>query len=174
MQGVGYLTRKAIGFATVTLAVKQFMGPHTPPSTTEGECVRIDIAQTATGGIKGTTENRCVDGESRTHSDWLFGTVDSKSYFTTDDVRDAVAKHGVEGASADYLAGNWLEDESEKTGPDGAAHLVSVADNQKDGWIAVQVWGFQTIGGERRYARNIVLKKGDKEVEMRLVYDYVA
>ncbi|KAK8113895.1 hypothetical protein PG999_005964 [Apiospora kogelbergensis] len=174
LQGVGYLTRKAIGFATVTLAVKQFMGPHTPPSTTEGECVRIDIAQTATGGIKGTTENRCVDGESRTHSDWLFGTVDSKSYFTTDDVRDAVAKHGVEGASADYLAGNWLEDESEKTGPDGAAHLVSVADNQKDGWIAVQVWGFQTIGGERRYARNIVLKKGDKEVEMRLVYDYVA
>ncbi|KAK8050242.1 hypothetical protein PG994_011972 [Apiospora phragmitis] len=175
LQGIGYLTRKAIGFATVTLAVKQYRGPPLPPST-GGECVRIDIEQTATGGIKGTTENRCADGEQRSHSDWLFGTVDSHSHFVAagDDLRKAVSGHGVDDAGADYLAANWLADEAEKTGPDGAAHLVSVAHNQKDGWIAVQVWGFQNIGGERRYARSIVLKKGDKKVEMRLVYDYVS
>ncbi|KAK7970029.1 hypothetical protein PG996_001532 [Apiospora saccharicola] len=175
LQGIGYLTRKAIGFATVTLSVKQYSGAPLPPSTAGGECVHIDIEQTATGGIKGTSENRCTDAVKRTHSDWLFGTVDSHSYFdTAGDLKKAVLAHGVDAASADYLAANWLEGETEKTGPEGAAHLVSVADNQKDGWIAVQVWGFQTIGGERRYARNIVLRKGDKKVEMRLIYDFIS
>ncbi|KAK7951008.1 uncharacterized protein PG986_006736 [Apiospora aurea] len=176
LQGIGYLTRKAIGLASVTLTVKQYSGPHLPPSAAAGDCVRIDIEQTATGGIKGTTENRCADGEKRTHSDWLFGTVESSSRFAPagDALKQAVGDYGLDAASVEYLAGNWLVDESEKTGPDGAAHLVSCADNQKDGWVAVQVWGFQTIGGERRYARNIVLKKGDKKVEMRLVYDYIS
>ncbi|KAK8055125.1 hypothetical protein PG993_000352 [Apiospora rasikravindrae] len=178
LQGVSFLTRKAIGLASVTLTVKQYSGPHLPPSSASGDCVRIDIEQTATGGIKGTTENRCADGEKRTHSDWLFGTVESSSHFVQagDALKQALGSgdHAVDAASVEYLASNWVVDESEKTGPDGAAHLISVADNQKDGWFAVQVWGFQTIGGERRHARNIVLKKGDKKVEMRIVYDFVS
>ena len=173
LQGIGFLTRKAIVLATVTLHVKQFADAHKPPSTAEGECVHIHIQQVATGGIKGTTENRCIDNEDREHTDWLFGTVASRSLWCHAGA-DAIAAAAAE-AGTPFLATNWLTDDSEKTGPDGAAHLVSIAVNKDaaGGWTACQVWGFQTIGGERRYARNIVLKKGGKTIEMRLVYDYV-
>lgn len=173
LQGIGFLTRKAIGLATVTLHVKQFTAPHKPPSTAEGDCVHIHIQQVATGGIKGTTENRCVDNENREHTDWLFGTVASRSFWCQAGADAILAAAGETGTA--FLTTNWLTDDSEKTGPNGAAHLVSIAVNKDaaGGWTACQVWGFQTIGGERRYARNIVLKKGDKTIEMRLVYDFI-
>lgn len=53
LQGIGWFTRKAIGLATITLDVKQYRDD-------EG-VEHIDIVQTATGGIKGTTENRTLD-----------------------------------------------------------------------------------------------------------------
>lgn len=43
----------------------------------------ITVEQTATGGIKGTTENRTLDWTYRAHSDWLFGEMQAKSRFTT-------------------------------------------------------------------------------------------
>ena len=173
LPGVGYLPRKAVGLATVTLHIKQFTDAAKPPSTAEGDMVHIHIQQVATGGIKGTTENRCIDNESREHTDWLFGTVASRSLWSQAGADAILAAAGETGGP--FLANNWLTDDSEKTGPDGAAHVISIAVNKDaaGGWTACQVWGFQTIGGERRYARNIILKKGDKTVEMRLVYDYV-
>jgi len=47
LQGVGWWTRKAIGLATLTLHTKQYE---------KDGVTHIDIEQTATGGIKGTTE----------------------------------------------------------------------------------------------------------------------
>lgn len=71
--------------------------------------------------------------------------------------------------------GGWLEDEGEKAGPAGETHVLSYVINEEAGWTATQIWGFQEVDGERRYARNIVLKKvkGEERVAMRLVYDYV-
>jgi hypothetical protein len=141
----------------VTLHVKQY---------TEGEYVHVDIEQTATGGIKGTTENRTIDGESRAHSDWLFGNVSAKSTWAdAAELAKIAAEHG------EYLGAGWVEDDEEKKGPGGATHVVNnvVADA---GWTAVQVWGFQIIGGERRHARKIILKKKEETVELRLVYDF--
>ena len=51
-QGIGWMTRKLISVATITLDIKHY---------TEEGTEHIDIEQTATGGIKGTTENRILD-----------------------------------------------------------------------------------------------------------------
>ncbi|KAF3016152.1 hypothetical protein E8E14_008718 [Neopestalotiopsis sp. 37M] len=164
LQGIGYLTRKAIGFSTVTLDVKQYTDEATGVP-------HVDIEQTATGGLKGTSEKRTVDGTAREHSDWLFGKVKARSFFVTHE--DLPGKIREELGGDDFLAGDWIVADGEKTGPGGALHLVNYVEAEA-GWTAAQVWGFQTIGGERRYARNIVIKKGDKKVELRLVYDFVS
>ncbi|KAK2068715.1 hypothetical protein P8C59_003343 [Phyllachora maydis] len=167
LQGIGWLTRKAIGLATVTLQVKQYVGPPTPPAADRGDVTHVDIDQTATGGIKGSTERRCVDGVAREHSDWLFGRVRGRSrWVAAADVEDA------------FLARGWLlegEDEGEPAGPAGETRrlLLSVAESLDNGWVATQVWGFQRLEGERRYARNVVVVKGDERVECRLVYDFI-
>ena len=62
LQGVGWLTRKTIGAATITLNVKQYQGAPTAPADADGpEVTHVDIDQTLTGGLKGTTEKRCID-----------------------------------------------------------------------------------------------------------------
>lgn len=157
------MTRKAIGLATVTLDVKQY-------TDAEGKH-HIDIEQTATGGIKGTSEHRTLDHTYREHSDWLFGKVNGRSFFATAEALPATIKEELGGD--EFLAEDWLKGEEEQTGPDGALHVVNWVEAEA-GWTAAQVWGFQTIGGERRYARNIVIRKGDKAEELRLVYDFVS
>jgi len=51
-QGISWVTRTLISVATITLDIKHY---------TEDCTEHIDIDQTATGGIKGTTENRILD-----------------------------------------------------------------------------------------------------------------
>lgn len=65
LQGVGWFTRKAIQLATVTLDINQYRD--------DNGVEHIDIEQTATGGIKGTTENRTLD--------WTYVFFFSSSYF---------------------------------------------------------------------------------------------
>ncbi|KAM0278023.1 hypothetical protein ACHAQH_005392 [Verticillium albo-atrum] len=162
LQGVSWMLRKGIGLATVTLNIKQYDGAPSPPSTASEPATHIDISQTATGGIKGTTENRCLDMEFREHSDWLFGNCRGQSdWRSAEEIEDAHLKKG------------WLEGEAENTGPQGKSHVYSHVENLDTFWTATQIWGFQEIDGARRYARNIVVAKGDDKVEFRLVYDYL-
>ncbi|KAL2757660.1 hypothetical protein ACRALDRAFT_1068195 [Sodiomyces alcalophilus JCM 7366] len=162
LQGVSWMVRKAIGLATLTLHVKQYEGPPKPPSTSTDPVVHIDITQTATAGIKGTTENRCVDTEWREHSDWLFGNCRAYS-----------AWRSLDEIEAPFLKQGWLTGDAEAKGPGGKSLLMSHVENVDDGWTATQIWGFQDFNGERRYARNIVVSKGDQKVEIRLVYDWL-
>lgn len=146
LQGVGWLTRKAVGLASVTLHVKEYVD--------EAGLTHVDIQQTATGGVKGTTENRTFDNTFREHSDWLFGNVKGRTGWVAskDEITDEYLKKGWEQAQTEFVVG-----------------YVESLDR---GWTATQVWGFQEVNGERRYARNIVVAKGDERVEMRLVYDF--
>lgn len=71
---MSWLSRKAIGLATVTLSITETNKPTTenpsgPPIT------HIDIAQTLTGGIPGTTECRILDFVQRPHTDHIFGSL---------------------------------------------------------------------------------------------------
>lgn len=157
------MTRKAIGLATVTLHVKQFVGlPKEPNNSKEPTFTNIDIEQTDTGGLKGTSEHRCLDMEWREHSDWLFGNCRGQSnWVSAEEIDDA------------HLAKDWLEGPAEATGPDGKSHILSFVENLDSGWTAKQIWGFQDVNGERRYVRNIVVAKDGERVEFKLIYDFI-
>ncbi len=160
------MTRKLVGNATLTLTVKHYTAPPSPPADPSGpEVSHIEIEQTGTGGLKGSTERRCLDYTFREHSDWLFGTVQGQSkWMTPADITDEFLK-GKEG--------EWLEGEEEKGGPNGETHILSHVESQDSDWTATQIWGFQIIGGERKYTRHIVVAKGSERVELKLVYDYL-
>lgn len=156
LQGVSWLTRKAIAWATVTLHIKQ--------SVDDQAVTHIDIEQTATGGIKGTTELRTLDWVERPHSDTHFGELKGRSEWIAPgspkwDALDA------------YLKEAWEEDDAEKGGPNGETHVHSFVINEERGWTAEQIWGFAIVEESRYYTRRVVVKKGKESLSIRLVYD---
>ncbi|KAL2064236.1 hypothetical protein VTL71DRAFT_4730 [Oculimacula yallundae] len=152
LQGIGWWTRKAISLATVTLHCKQY--------TTDG-VTHIDIDQTATGGVKGTTELRSLDWEEHSHVDHIFGNIKGRArWSSSQDIDDSFLKEG------------WLEGDEEKAGPNGEKHVESVAKNEEKGWTAQQIWGFATVDGKRYYVRRVVVTKGSESLKVRLVYDF--
>ena len=154
LQGISYLIRKAIGLATVTLTINEYDAPPKPPNTSTDVYTHIDIDQSASG-LSSTQENRCLDNEYREHSDWLFGKVRGQSRFVSlDELEDEHLKKG------------WLAE------GDGKAFVYSHVESEENGWTATQVWGFKTVNGERRHCRNLLVKKGDKRVELCFVYDW--
>lgn len=172
LQGVGFITRKAINAATITLHATQMEAPATealePIADPTEKVTHVNIDQTITGGLKGTSEKRCLDNRRRRHSDWLFGTVEGRTLW----VRGPDAATTVVRDFGDaYLGEGW---------PADADLMVSYVENKdaNGGWIATQVWGIKTAkDGKRRYVRNIVVTKGEgaakKRVAVQLVYDFV-
>ncbi|KHN93857.1 uncharacterized protein MAM_08279 [Metarhizium album ARSEF 1941] len=155
IQGIGYLIRTGISYATVSIGVNQYEAPPKPPNESADIFVHIDIEQSASG-LANTQENRCLDNTYREHSDRLFGHVRGRStWLAPDEIEDA------------YLKNGW---DAEADGKLIFSHVESL----DAGWTATQVWGFQQVNGERRYCRNIVVAKNDERAEFRLVYDYTA
>ncbi len=101
-----------------------------PTAPTSPAIPHIDIEQSATGGIKGTTETRTLDWTWRPHSDWLFGDVMARSRFTT--VGDVRAEaRGKRDEDAEFMAEGWVDER------DGEVTVVeSFADNEGRGWTA--------------------------------------
>lgn len=150
LQGIGWLTRKAIGIATVTLTIKEYVD--------DAGVTHVDIQQTATGGLKGTAEDRELDNVYREHSDWLFGKVKGRTCWAG----PASAEQLPDDA---FLRSNWAAGTQE--------WVFAYVESLDSTWTASQVWGFQVVDGERRYARNVVVAKGKERVELRLVYDHL-
>ncbi|KAF4452420.1 hypothetical protein FALBO_16173 [Fusarium albosuccineum] len=154
LQGIGFLIRKSVNLATISLDINQYQAPPKAPNTSTDTFTHIDITQSASG-LTNTHENRCADETFREHSDWLFGSVKAKSKFITLDELDD-----------DFLKQGWLVE--------GDGHfLMSYAESQDNGWVATQVWGFEEINGERRYVRHVRVTKGSERVTAKLIYDYV-
>ncbi|CAH0001095.1 unnamed protein product [Clonostachys byssicola] len=157
LQGIGYLTRKGIGLASVTLDVNEYEAAPKPPNAATEIFTHIDIEQTA-AGLSSTHERRCVDDTWREHEDWLFGKVKGRTRWV------ALAE-----VDDEFLKTGW---EEEKVGEDGKNLILSEVESVGNGWTATQIWGFQKIDGERRYVRHVVVKKEDKTEVVKLVYDY--
>lgn len=139
-----------MGLATLYLDVKQY--------TDADGIVHIDIVQTITGGLAGTTELRTLDFQPRKYTDNIFGKLEGRARFiSTDAIEHPYQKEG------------WINDEA--GGPAGETHIESAL-VAEGGWTENQIWGFEIVDGKRRYTRRIVGKKGDKEQKLRLVYDY--
>jgi hypothetical protein len=155
VQGVGWAMRKAIQWATITLHIKQYVD--------DAGTTHIDIDQTATGGMKGTSELRALDWVPREHEDYLFGKLVGQG-------RWIATGSGEWEALDQVLKDGWLEDENEKGGPNGETHVQSFVDNKERGWTAEQIWGFAVVEGQRYHTRRVVCRKGDQVLFVRLVY----
>ncbi|KAH6991423.1 hypothetical protein BKA56DRAFT_667895 [Ilyonectria sp. MPI-CAGE-AT-0026] len=156
LQGIGYLTRKAIGLAPVTLEMKQYEAAPNSPSTATGQVTHVDMVQLA-AGLKGVQEDRCMDNVFRESSDWIFGTTQCQSRWAK-----------VEEIDEEFLKDGWLVE-----GEDSAL-IFSHTESKANGWTLTQVWGFEMVNGERRYCRRMVAKKGSKRATVRMVHNYVS
>lgn len=167
LQGVGWLKRKAITMGTLTLFLKHYKD--------DAGVEHIDIDQTLTGGIPGTSEKRTLTWTERHNEDHIFGAVIGKTRRTKAEELD------------DFLKKGWTADTYEH----GVVQSYVESDTAKSGttWIADQVWplmlfslppvdssqawGIEDINGERRYSRHIKFTgPGGEDIEARLVYDY--
>jgi hypothetical protein len=153
LQGVGWLKRKAIGLATITLSISE--------KVEDGTTI-IDIESTGTGGIQGTAEHREVNWTEREHEDHVFGPIAGRTKWLDNkgadwDALDSFQKDG------------WLD---EKVGPNGEPHIYTIAVSKTNGWTAIQVWGFTELNGLRYYTRKIVVTKGSEVIKVRLLYDF--
>ncbi|KAI1176191.1 hypothetical protein F4777DRAFT_578241 [Nemania sp. FL0916] len=166
LQGIGWLVRKGIGAATITITVKQ--------TRNADGAARIDIDQSASG-LSSTHEARVLTWTEREHKDWLFGKVRGRSKFISlADLNALIAPGGearTEGWVDDsgFLAQDWLTGDEE-----GDAGLVISHVAAEAGWFATQIWGFQDVGGERRHVRNVTVSKGETYINFKMIYDFVS
>lgn len=143
---------------TVTLVTKQYKDD-------EG-VTHIDIEQPGAAGIKGTTELRQLDSSWREHEDHIFGAVKGTSkYMKVADFKD-------DDADEAFLKKGWAPESVEDEVID------SYVESIKNGWTARQIWGFEEIevAGEkqRKYVRHVVVKKKEKTIHAKLIYDWKA
>ncbi|VUC24114.1 unnamed protein product [Clonostachys rosea] len=164
VQGIGWMTQKLIGAATITLQIAQYSLPAQALHGGEADknVVHINIEQNLTKNLKGTIEQRCVDDEWHEHSDWLFGKVRGKvKWASYEDLGDG------------FLESGWLENEIEAVGACGHSHILCRVESLERGWVANEVWGFQMIDHERRYVRKVIVTNGGNVSKTRMVYDWV-
>ncbi|KAF2754319.1 hypothetical protein EJ05DRAFT_155973 [Pseudovirgaria hyperparasitica] len=168
-QGMSWLTRQAISWATITLHVR-----HTKDSATGAD--HIDIVQKLTGGFEGTREQRIVDGTVRTHEDHVFGKVHGKSTWVA-----RLADVGSERRDASYLSDEDRAFLVEGWGAEmeGSERVFLGYVEAESGWVAWSVWGFKEVEiegvSERRWARHhVVVKPATGESKRaRMYYDYL-
>jgi len=158
LQGVSWLVRKAIGYMTITLITKEY--------TDDEGFTHIDIEQPGAAGFKGTTEERTLDGKVGEHEDHVFGAVRGQTKWTKiADLKD-------EDADEAFLKKGWTEE----TLNDADGAVDSYVESVNNGWTARQIWGFEEIevDGEKKrfYTRHVVVKKEDKTIQARLIYDF--
>ncbi|KDQ63415.1 hypothetical protein JAAARDRAFT_29446 [Jaapia argillacea MUCL 33604] len=153
LQGVGWMKRKAIGLATINLAVKHY--------TDDSGIEHIDITQTL-GSLPGNQEDRILDWTARNKVDGTFGAVIGKTKRAkVEEVED----------DSGFLKEGWTEDVIEK----GLILVYGAGDTEKGApaWIAEQTWGFEVVGKVRRYVRHLKFKgPGGEDIKARMVYDY--
>lgn len=159
------MTRKALAWATVTLHVKQEVAAD--------GFTHITIANTVTGGIKGTTEARTLDYTYREHEDHIFGSLRGRSRWLDPSSPSAQPNPAFpeEGIMDGYLMDGWLE-EGEGAGPGGESKVQSTSISNDKGWTADQIWGFAIVDGKRYHVRRVVVRKGNEVLKARLVYDW--
>ncbi|KAH9922847.1 uncharacterized protein BXZ73DRAFT_51241 [Epithele typhae] len=153
LQGMSWWTRQAIRMATVYLTVRHYKD--------DNGVEHIDIDQVLTGGIGASNEYRTLDWTERPHDDKIFGSVLSMSRRTP-----------IENVEREWLKKDWLPE----TLADGQViNTIARTDPEKNGnkWSSEQTWGFEDIGGGKRYVRHVYFHgPGGEEINVRLVYDY--
>ncbi|OQE96101.1 hypothetical protein PENNAL_c0001G03285 [Penicillium nalgiovense] len=182
LQGMGWVMRKALSYATVTIYVNQYADSENPA------LIHIDAQQVITGGIQGTKEERKLDWEEREHVDHIFGKLNGRSRHIAGaksedgavrpviEIQTKVGSPEEDAKVQKFLTGETLIDGSKSEGflaEEGeGVFLQSFVKNTESGWTAEQVWGFEIVDGERRHTRRVVVVKDGKVASARLVYAF--
>jgi len=145
LQSISWMIRKVLALTSITLSMTHKI---VAPST---EHIHIDTV--LTGGFEGGPEDLYLDDAEYEREDDIWGN------FTLSAKKTSVDNLGV-------------DDEFLKDGFDHkeVVYIKSVNDEYK--WTAIQVWGFETINGERRYVRHIRLEHRGGVDHFKIVYDY--
>ena len=200
LQNISWLTRKAIGLATVTSTIQHYASAADPasadaPAPAAGEAAadtkgdagapvaHIDMEQHLTGGIRGTTEERTLDWQWRSHANYLFGEVEGRSRYTSlgalagSASRDALLRGGEADAAAvddddvAFLRQDWA---AESRADAADAVVESCVVSESGGWRVWIVWGFAEVEGKRCLVRRLVCRRNPGEVaRVRFVYEWV-
>lgn len=144
-QGTNSMLRKTIASASVTLAI------------TQSNPEEYSIKQSATSaGIPGTTEQYVLDYEWRMNHDAFFGQVKGRSKWV--DLSEAKE-------IMDPIPGEWEDD--------GGKVILAEGGKPDESWSASRIWGFEQVGGDRRYTQRVkVSGKDGEEVRVKMVYDF--
>jgi hypothetical protein len=158
LQGVPWVKRKIILLAKVTISIKEY--------TDANDITHIDLDQTATGGIQGTTELRILDWSENIHVDHIFGDLKSRNRWVKD---LKAAESGKGGPLHPFLREGWM---IEKVGPNRETFVQNWVVNEERGWTVEQIWGFTKINGQRYKTRKILVQKGETILPVTLVYEW--
>nr|KMM65927.1 LOW QUALITY PROTEIN: hypothetical protein CPAG_02268 [Coccidioides posadasii RMSCC 3488] len=172
LQGISWLTRKAIGIATITLHIKEYKDDDehlisvafpAPPSTATSTKTRTNDPD----NIFSTDNNRLVRTAAGADGK-ILPAVEVQTKAGNEKDQEAVAR---------FLSGEILADGSATEGfvaGEGEDYWVhSWVESVNDGWTAEQIWGFENINGVRKYTRRVVAEKKGKVIRARLVYDFL-
>ncbi|KAJ5717596.1 hypothetical protein N7488_003242 [Penicillium malachiteum] len=162
MQGVPWITRKALRFAHLSLQISQSVvfsdvssdSATDSPSEDGGSVTVLHVRQTVTPGSFNSDSSCPMNGQFHDMSVPIFGDIKMKlRYVSTDDVQNDLIRQSFE----DACASKMVIDEG--------------AENPKMGWSAHVLWGFENINGKRYFTRNVRTWKKDEIVVVRMVYD---
>ncbi|KAL2867589.1 uncharacterized protein BJX67DRAFT_387825 [Aspergillus lucknowensis] len=190
LQGMNWVVRKAIGMSSVILDIKEF---HEVENGSATPLTRIEILQSTTSGLPGTSEKRYIDWEERTQEDHIFGKCVVRARWICDsknvngrtlpvvDIQTTLAEDenivrflaGEVGDDLRPSEGFLVEKPQEvKEGQDGLWLQLFIR-HVEGKWTAEQIWGFEMIGGERRYVRRVVVANAKGQHGLaRLVYSF--
>ncbi|KAL4940275.1 hypothetical protein BDV06DRAFT_213591 [Aspergillus oleicola] len=176
LQGVSWLTRKAISAANLTL--------HFTSGENEEQFPYLIMRQALTGGIPGSTEERIMDWVERQRSNHIYGDVLSRSKLVKGLVNGSgVIKPEIEVQSsakdADkikaFLTGGVphltsAEGDGEKDKDHADLYIHDFGRSEKGGWTAEQTWSFEVINSQPYLTRRVAVVRGDEFELSRLVY----
>lgn len=137
----------------------------------------ITIHNVSLGGIKGTTEERVLDGEFAEHSDYIWGHVKGRTqYALTQDTNDNLMEHW----SQETSEGECIVDETMAMNGSWSSIMVSFIMSSviarpaafSDMLIPPKIWGFEMINGSRFFVRHVTVRRGSQSSSARLVYEY--
>ncbi|KAK9440014.1 hypothetical protein VB005_04635 [Metarhizium brunneum] len=159
IQGIPWIVRKAISWATITGNLTQ--------ATDNAGNTTITVAQTASGGIKGETEIYNLDEREYKASSTMFGVQRIRAGWVDLRVEKPLSLSGRPFDT--YLSEGWIEEDDPKV----AGHITAYIVSEQAGWSVEQVWGFSIIDEKRYRVIRFIVRKGEESAASRVVYEWL-
>ncbi|KAL2132705.1 hypothetical protein VTI74DRAFT_3468 [Chaetomium olivicolor] len=150
LQGIPWIVRKVVNFASLELQYERL------PPASGSTAPRFGYKQTIRPGGFDTKNEYILDGQARVDTVPIFGEISMRCHYA-----------GGEEVAKQYQT-TGLESADE-----GHAAVVEIVESEVMGWTATSVWGFEVVGGERRFVKHNTAVKGEKAEKTRLVFDYL-